>query len=67
LASTENQILTARTRFNETVRPYNNHIKFFQTPFLLVCLDLKKPYFEAVAGAETPVEVQFKYNTLQAS
>jgi LemA protein len=37
LASTENQILTARTRFNETVRPY----------------------FEAVAGAETPVEVQF--------
>jgi hypothetical protein len=25
------------------------------------------PYFEAVAGAETPVEVQFKYNTLQAS
>jgi hypothetical protein len=32
LASTENQILTARTRFNETVRPYN-HIKFFQTRF----------------------------------
>jgi hypothetical protein len=45
-------------RFNETVRPYNNHIKI-QTPFLLVCLDLRKKYFEAVAGAETPVEVQF--------
>jgi LemA protein len=41
LASTENQILTARTRFNETVRPYNNHIKIFPNPFLLVCLDLK--------------------------
>jgi LemA protein len=42
LASTENQILTARNRFNETVRPYNNHIKIFPNPFLLVCLDLKK-------------------------
>jgi LemA protein len=58
LASTENQILTARTRFNETVRPYNNHIKIFPNSVLLVCLDLKKN-FEAVAGAETPVEVQF--------
>jgi LemA protein len=29
LASTENQILTARTRFNEAVKPYNNHIKIF--------------------------------------
>ena len=26
LASTENQILTARTRFNEAVKPYNNNI-----------------------------------------
>ena len=26
LASTENQILTARTRFNEAVKPYNTHI-----------------------------------------
>jgi LemA protein len=44
-------------RFNETVRPYNNHIKIFPNSVLLVCLE--KPYFEAVAGAETPVEVQF--------
>ena len=29
LASTENQILTARTRFNEATKPYNNHIKVF--------------------------------------
>ena len=29
LASTENQILTARTRFNEAVKPYNSHIKTF--------------------------------------
>ena len=29
LASTENQILTARTRFNDAVKPYNIHIKTF--------------------------------------
>jgi LemA protein len=45
-------------RFNETVRPYNNHIKIFPNSVLLVCLDLRKT-IEAVAGAETPVEVQF--------
>ena len=27
LASTENQILTARTRYNEAIKPYNNHVK----------------------------------------
>jgi LemA protein len=61
------KILTARTRFNETVRPYNNHIKIFPTPFLLVCLDLKKNHTLSCRSAETPVEVHFKYNTLQAS
>ncbi|MFT4984099.1 MAG: LemA protein [Flavobacterium sp.] len=60
LASTENQILTARTRFNETVRPYNNHIKIFPNSVFAGLFGFKeKPYFEAVAGAETPVEVQF--------
>src|SRR5690606_20755830 len=29
LASTENQILTSRTRFNEAVRPYNTHVTRF--------------------------------------
>jgi LemA protein len=62
LASTENQILTARTRFNETVRPYNNHIKIFQTVFAGM-FGFKENHTEAVAGAETPVEVHFKYNT----
>jgi LemA protein len=60
LASTENQILTARTRFNETVRPYNNHIKIFPNSVFAGMFGFKeKPYFEAVAGAETPVEVKF--------
>jgi LemA protein len=53
LASTENQILTARTRFNETVRPYNNHIKIFPNPFLLVCLDLKENH-TGCAAVEVP-------------
>ncbi len=60
LASTENQILTARTRFNEAVKPYNNNINTFPRNILAGIYGLKeKPYFEAVAGAEKPVEVKF--------
>jgi LemA protein len=60
LASTENQILTARTRFNEAVKPYNNNINTFPRNILAGMYGLKeKPYFEAVAGAEKPVEVKF--------
>jgi hypothetical protein len=43
LASTENQILTARTRFNEAVQPYT-HIKTFPNSPLLVRLILKKKH-----------------------
>lgn len=60
LASTENQILTARTRFNEATKPYNNNINTFPRNILAGLYGLKqKPYFEAVAGAEKPVEVKF--------
>ena len=60
LASTENQILTARTRFNEAIKPYNNNINTFPRNILAGIYGLKeKPYFEAVAGAEKPVEVKF--------
>jgi LemA protein len=60
LASTENQILTARTRFNEAVKPYNNNINTFPRNVLAGMYGLKeKPYFEAVAGAEKPAEVKF--------
>jgi LemA protein len=60
LASTENQILTARTRFNEAVKPYNNHIKIFPNSVFAGMFGFKeKPYFEAVVGAEKPVEVKF--------
>ncbi|MGG7036706.1 MAG: LemA family protein [Flavobacterium sp.] len=60
LASTENQILTARTRFNEAVKPYNSHIKTFPNNLFAGMFGFKeKAFFEAVTGAEKPVEVKF--------
>jgi LemA protein len=62
LASTENQILTARTRFNEAVKPYNSHIKIFPNNLFANMFGFKeKAYFEAVAGAEKPVDVEFDF------
>ena len=60
LVSTENVILTARTRFNESVKPYNNNINTFPRNILAGFYGLKeKPYFEAAVGADKPVEVKF--------
>jgi LemA protein len=60
LASTENQILTARTRFNEAVQPYNTHIKTFPNSLFAGVFGFKeKAYFTAVEGADKPVEVKF--------
>lgn len=60
LVSTENVILTARTRFNESVKPYNNNINTFPRNILAGMYGLKeKPYFEAAVGADKPVEVKF--------
>ncbi|HEX9979711.1 MAG TPA: LemA family protein [Flavobacterium sp.] len=58
LASTENQILTARTRYNESVQSYNGYV--LKTPQNLVLGGYpEKPYFKSVAGADRPVEVRF--------
>ncbi len=58
LASTENQILTARTRFNESVQVYNSYV--LTSPRDMVLGKYKeKPYFKSVEGADRPVEVQF--------
>jgi len=60
LASTENQILTARTRFNEAVKPYNNHIKTFPNSLFAGMFGFKeKAYFNAAEGAEKTPEVKF--------
>jgi LemA protein len=58
LTSTENQILTARTRFNEAVEKYNNYVLKMPRNFILSEYK-EKALFKAVAGAEKPVEVKF--------
>jgi LemA protein len=58
LASTENTIQTARTRFNEAVQGYNSYI--LKMPNSMVLGSYKeKPFFQAVVGADKPVEVKF--------
>ncbi|GGK40282.1 MULTISPECIES: LemA family protein [Flavobacteriaceae] len=62
LASTENQILTARTRFNEAIKPFNNHVKTFPNNILAGFFDFDgKPYFEAEAGTENAPDVEFDF------
>jgi LemA protein len=62
LTSTENQILTARTRFNGKVKEYNSHIKVFPNNLFAGLFGFKeKAFFEAVTGAEKPVDVEFDF------
>ena len=58
LASTENQILTARTRFNESVEAYNGYV-LSQPRNMFLGKYKEKAYFKAVEGAEKLVEVKF--------
>ena len=63
LTSTENQILTARTRFNEAVKPYNNHIKTFPNSLFAGMFGFKeKPYFKAAEGTEKAPDVEFNFD-----
>lgn len=63
LTSTENTIQTARTRYNEAIKPYNNHVKTFPNSLLAGLFHFEgKPYFDAEAGAEKPVDVKFDFN-----
>ncbi|MDW5287584.1 LemA family protein [Formosa sp. PL04] len=63
LTSTENTIQTARVRYNEAIKPYNNHVKTFPNSLLAGFLNFDaKPYFDAEAGAEKPVDVEFDFN-----
>ncbi|UPT71546.1 MAG: LemA family protein [Flavobacterium sp. JAD_PAG50586_2] len=57
LASTENQILTARTRFNEAVQDYNGYVLAIPQSWFLSYTE--KPFFKSVSGADKPVEVKF--------
>ncbi len=58
LASTENQILTSRTRFNESVQSYNGYVLAIPNSWFLGSYK-EKAYFQAVTGADKPVEVKF--------
>lgn len=58
LPSTENQILTARTRFNEAVQEYNGYVLSIPNKWFLSEYK-EKPYFKSVAGADKPVDVDF--------
>jgi len=62
LTSTENTIQTARTRYNEAIKPYNNHVKKFPNSILASLFNFDdKAYFDAEAGAEKPVDVDFDF------
>ena len=67
LASTENQILTARTRYNEAIKPFNNHVSIFPNSIFTGWFGFKaKPYFEAVAGADKAPNVEFNFDKKEA-
>src|SRR5690554_6537345 len=62
LSSTENQILTARTRFNEAVQGYNGKVRRFPRNMTAKLFGFdQKPYFEAKEGAENAPEVEFNF------
>jgi len=60
LASTENQILTARTRFNEAVKVYNGYVLKMPNKFFLGNYP-ERPFFKSEAGAEKSPEVNFDF------
>jgi LemA protein len=63
LEGTENRIAVERGRFNETVRGYNTYIQQVPASFVASFRNFKpKPYFQAVAGAERPPQVQFDFS-----
>jgi len=61
LASTENQILTARTRYNESVNVYNNYVLRMPNKFFLGDYP-ERAFFKADAGSEKAPEVKFDFN-----
>jgi LemA protein len=64
LERTENRINVERNRFNETVKPFNKHIKKFPGSFInnFVGNFEEMGYFEADAGAEKAPEVEFDFS-----
>lgn len=62
LEGTENRINVARDRFNESVEPYNNHIKTFPNSLLAGILNFDElNYYKSDAGAENAPDVDFDF------
>ena len=62
LEGTENRINVARDRFNETVKPYNKHIRTFPNNMLAGVFGFeKKAYFEAEEGSDKAPDVEFDF------
>ncbi|MFK7033236.1 LemA family protein [Flavobacterium oreochromis] len=63
LTSTENTIQTARTRFNEAIKPYNNHVSIFPNSIFTGWFGFKeKPYFDAEPQAQNAPKVDFNFD-----
>ena len=62
LEGTENRINVARDRFNEAVKPYNNHIRTFPNNLIVGLFGFsEKAYFEAEEGSEKAPDVEFDF------
>ena len=61
LEGTENRIAVARTRFNDSIKPYNVYIRRFPNNILAGFYNFEpKPYFEAARGSENAPTVNFE-------
>ncbi len=62
LTSTENQILTARTRYNEAIKPYNLKVKKMPGAIVARLFGFDaKPYFKASDKAQKAPDVKFDF------
>ncbi|MFC4690644.1 LemA family protein [Dokdonia genika] len=65
LERTENRINVERNRFNESVKPFNVHIKKFPNNFInnFIGKFSEMEYFEADAGSENAPNVEFDFGS----
>ncbi len=64
LEGTENRVVTARYGVNQAVQTYNSTVQSFPTNIVAGFSHFQtKPYFQAIAGAETAPQVEFNFNT----
>lgn len=65
LERTENRINVERNRFNETVKPYNKHLKTFPNNVINSFIGNfeEMDYFEADAGSEDAPNVEFDFGS----